>query len=78
VTLHPYLAVHPRYERKTDGGLEKVLANLWSRKKIKKKVHAGREQEAKWEIPNNFSCDTFLIVSWLLSMNPKPFPLDWP
>jgi len=27
------------------------LANLGSRKKIKKKAYAGRGQETKWEIP---------------------------
>jgi hypothetical protein len=40
--------------RKTEGGLEKDLANLWSRKKITKKAHAGRGQETKWEI--RFNC----------------------
>ena len=37
-------------QRKTEGGQEKGLANLWSRKKITKKAHAGRGQEAKWEM----------------------------
>jgi hypothetical protein len=37
-------------ERKTGGGLEKGLANLWSRKRITKKAHAGRGQETKWEM----------------------------
>jgi hypothetical protein len=40
-------------QRKTEGGLEKGLENLWSRKKITKKAHAGRRQETKWEIPAN-------------------------
>jgi hypothetical protein len=35
-------------QRKTEGGLEKWLANLWSRKKITKEAHAGRGQETKW------------------------------
>jgi hypothetical protein len=39
------------FARKTEGGLQKWLANLWSGKKITKKVHAGRGQETKWEIP---------------------------
>jgi hypothetical protein len=39
-------------QRKTDGGLEKGLANLWSRKKIKKKFHVGRGQITKWEMSN--------------------------
>jgi hypothetical protein len=33
-----------------ENGLEKGLANLWSRKKITKKAHAGRGQETKWEM----------------------------
>jgi autotransporter-associated beta strand protein len=33
------------------GGLENGLANQWSSKKITKKVHAGRGEKAKWEIP---------------------------
>jgi hypothetical protein len=33
----------------TEGGLEKRLANLWSRKKITKKAHAGGGQDTKWE-----------------------------
>jgi hypothetical protein len=45
---------HPVPE-KTEGGLEKRLkerlVNLWSRKKITKKAHAGRGPETKWEIP---------------------------
>ncbi|MGO8926831.1 MAG: hypothetical protein ACLQU3_08075 [Limisphaerales bacterium] len=41
---------HPLCQRKTEGGLETWLANLWSRKKIKKKAHAGRGQETKWEM----------------------------
>jgi hypothetical protein len=28
------------------------LVNLWSRKKINKKAHAGRGQEIKWKIPD--------------------------
>ena len=40
----------PPLPEKTEGGLEKGLANLWSRKKITKKAHAGRGQETKWEI----------------------------
>ena len=31
--------------RRTEGGLDKGLANLWSGKKIAKKAHAGRGQE---------------------------------
>jgi hypothetical protein len=38
-------------QRKTEGGLEKVLANLWSRQKIAKKLYASRGQETIWEIP---------------------------
>jgi len=40
-------------QRKNEGGLEKVLANLWSRQKIAKKPHASRGQETIWEIPVN-------------------------
>jgi hypothetical protein len=32
--------------------LKKVLANLWSRKKIRKTPHAGRRKETIWEIPD--------------------------
>jgi len=42
-------------QRKNEGGLEKVLANLWSRQKIAKKPHASRGQETIWEIPVNGS-----------------------
>jgi hypothetical protein len=38
-------------QRKTEGGLEKGLANPWSRKKITKKAHTGCGQETIWEIP---------------------------
>jgi len=41
----------PLCRRKTGGGLEKGLANLWSRKSITKKACAGRGQETKWDIP---------------------------
>jgi hypothetical protein len=34
--------------RKTGGGLQKGLANLWKRKKIAKKAHATRGREIKW------------------------------
>jgi hypothetical protein len=37
-------------QRKTEGGLEKELANRWNRKRITKKSHTGRGQEAKWEM----------------------------
>jgi hypothetical protein len=36
---------------KTEGGLEKYLANPGSREKITKTTHAGRGRETKWEIP---------------------------
>jgi endo-beta-N-acetylglucosaminidase D len=36
---------------KTEVGLDKRLANRWSKSKIKKKSHAGRGQETIWEIP---------------------------
>jgi hypothetical protein len=38
------------YLRKAEGGLEKGLANRWSRKRITKKAHAGRGKESRWEI----------------------------
>src|SRR5208282_5709160 len=41
----------PLCQRKTGYRLEKDLANLWSRKKITKKAHAGRGLETIWEIP---------------------------
>jgi hypothetical protein len=40
--------------QKNRGGLQKWLANLWSRKKITKKVHAGRGQQTKWETPGYY------------------------
>jgi hypothetical protein len=39
-----------REKRRADW--KKVLANLWRRKRITKKAHAGRGQEIKWEISN--------------------------
>jgi hypothetical protein len=41
-------------EEKPGADLKKVLANLWSRKrmgKISQKGYAGRGQETKWEMP---------------------------
>jgi hypothetical protein len=38
-------------QRKTEGGLEKGLANLWRKINIKKKARAFRGQETKWGIP---------------------------
>jgi len=49
---HEKASEHPTCQRKTEGGLEKGLANLWSRKKITKKAHAGRGHEIKWEMSN--------------------------
>jgi hypothetical protein len=45
---------HLLCQRKTEVVLENGLANLWSRKKIRKEAHAGRGQETKWEIPDYF------------------------
>jgi len=42
---------HPLRQRKAGSGLEKRLANLWSRRKITKKAHAVRGRGIKWEIP---------------------------
>jgi len=36
---------------KTEGGLEKGLANQWSRKRITKKAYTGCGPETIWEIP---------------------------
>jgi hypothetical protein len=44
------ILVTDRPPRKTDGGLEKELANLWSGSKVAKKALAGRGPEAKLEI----------------------------
>lgn len=44
---------HPRCQRKTEDGLGKRLANLanlWRRNILKKKAHAGRGPEIKWEM----------------------------
>jgi hypothetical protein len=40
-----------------ENGLEKGLANLWSRRKITKKAHAVRRQEIKREISINMKKD---------------------
>ncbi len=44
---------HPLCREKTDGGLEKRLANQRSASRIAKKPHVSRGQETKWEIPVN-------------------------
>jgi len=50
----------PFCQRKTEDGLEKGLAFLWSRKKITKKAHAGRGPETQWEIPGDTAkCDEY-------------------
>jgi hypothetical protein len=42
---------HPRCQRIVTGtDWKKVLANLWNRKRITKKAHAGPGQETKWEM----------------------------
>jgi hypothetical protein len=41
---------HPRWQRKTEGESKKGLANRWNRKRITKKVHAGRGLETIWEM----------------------------
>jgi hypothetical protein len=43
---------HPLCQRKAEGGLEKGLANLWSKRKIPKRAYAVRGQEIKWQIPS--------------------------
>jgi hypothetical protein len=45
----------PLCQEKTEGGLEKGLANRRSRKKFTKKAHAGRGQETKWEMSGRVS-----------------------
>src|SRR6266404_3756161 len=47
-----------RCQRKTEGGLETGLVNLWSRQKITKSAHAGHGQETKW----GMSVKSFLIA----------------
>jgi hypothetical protein len=37
--------------RQTEADWEKRFANLCRKLKVKKKAHAGRGQEIKWEIP---------------------------
>ncbi|MGD0413327.1 MAG: hypothetical protein ABSC18_16670 [Verrucomicrobiota bacterium] len=39
----------PLCQRKTEGGLEKRVANFLNGRKITKKAHAGRAHESKWE-----------------------------
>jgi hypothetical protein len=45
---------HPQCQRKTEGGQEKRLANLWRRNRIKKNGRAGRGQQIIWEIPGKY------------------------
>jgi len=45
---HKKASGHPLCQRKTEVGPENGLANLWGRRKITKKAHAGRGQETKW------------------------------
>jgi hypothetical protein len=51
-------AQRPLCHEKTEGGLEKGLANMWSGKRITKRAHAGRWQETKWEIPEGMYCQS--------------------
>jgi hypothetical protein len=41
----------PCAREKPRSGLEKGLANLWSRQRITNKPYAGRGRETIWEIP---------------------------
>ncbi|MGB8368794.1 MAG: hypothetical protein ACLPYZ_03105 [Limisphaerales bacterium] len=52
VERHNWRQIGPCAREKPMADLKKVLANPWSRKKITKKAHAGRGQEAKWEMSN--------------------------
>jgi hypothetical protein len=52
----------PLCKRKIDGEPEKMLANLWSRRKITKKAHAGRGQEIEWEISKQYVGFTFIRI----------------
>jgi hypothetical protein len=45
----------PPVLKKNRGELETRLANPWKSNKVKKKPHAGRGQEIKWEIPRRMS-----------------------
>ncbi|MBZ5672506.1 MAG: hypothetical protein LAO04_22630 [Acidobacteriia bacterium] len=40
----------PPVPKKSGGGLEKGLANLWRGMRFTGEAHTGREQESKWEI----------------------------
>jgi hypothetical protein len=55
---------HLLRRRKTTVGQEKGLANLWSRKKITKTPHVGRELETKWEIPDQTDGDLEQGISY--------------
>jgi len=46
----------PFARKKTAGGLENGLANLWRRKKITKETHADRGPEAKGGNPQKNPC----------------------
>jgi hypothetical protein len=49
-TIIKMASKHLLHRTKTEGGLEKQLANPGNKKKITKTTHAGRRQETKWEI----------------------------
>jgi hypothetical protein len=54
---------HRLRQREAGSGLEKRLANLWSRRKItkkpSKKAHAVRGREIKWEIPDKLAVNYY-------------------
>jgi hypothetical protein len=45
----------PLCQRKIEAGLGKWLANLCGRNKVRKKAHASRGQESKWEISTHMA-----------------------
>jgi hypothetical protein len=51
VERHEWRQIGPFASEKPMADWKKVLAILWSRKRITKKAHAGRGQETIWEIP---------------------------
>lgn len=53
----------PVLPEKDDGCPEKGLVNLWGRKKITEKPHAGRGQATKCEMSDN-GCFLWAVAWW--------------
>ena len=69
----------PRTGRRTEGGLKNGLANPCERKNITKtkKIHAGRGQETKWEIPVQFKNKSPITIKQAMNGDIHRFMLQW-